>query len=95
MLHNQDLLTSNICEHLKPLEDSLIEKGYKITTRGQVWSQNCREWVYFDFKLIKEEILRDHKFADCIEYHEHHGTHDGSEAGFICNKCKDGVMGIP
>ena len=26
--------------------------------------------------------------------HEHLGTHDGQEAGFVCSKCHDGIMGI-
>jgi hypothetical protein len=36
------------CEHLRPLEQAMIDAGMKETFRGQAWSNNCREWVYFD-----------------------------------------------
>jgi hypothetical protein len=26
--------------------------------------------------------------------HEHRGTHDGQEAGFVCSEHQDGVMGV-
>ncbi len=32
-------------------------------------------------------------FAPSVTDHVHRGTHDGSEAGFVCNQCHDGVMG--
>ena len=37
-----------ICEHLRALEQAILARGIRETFRGKAWSQNCREWVYFD-----------------------------------------------
>jgi hypothetical protein len=29
----------------------------------------------------------------CVVEHEHLGTHDGQEAGFVCTVHQDGIMG--
>ncbi|TAH36945.1 MAG: hypothetical protein EYC70_08150 [Planctomycetota bacterium] len=81
------------CEHLIELERALARAGFKETFRGQAWSQNCREWVYFDCLLPSEAIRRKFAFADCVKDHSHLGTHDGTEAGFVCDVHNDGVMG--
>ena len=81
------------CEHLIELERALIEAGFKELSRGQAWSKNCREWVYFDCFLPAQAIRQKFKFASCVGDHEHRGTHDGSESGFVCNVHNDGVMG--
>ena len=36
-----------VCEHLAALEAAILRAGVPETFRGQAWSQNCREWVYF------------------------------------------------
>jgi hypothetical protein len=81
------------CEHLIALERALIEAGVKETSRGQAWSQNCREWVYFDCFLPAESTRRKFAFDPCVEDHAHLGTHDGQESGFVCTVHHDGVMG--
>ena len=45
-----------VCEHLAALEKELIAAGVPITYRGQAWSDNCREWVYFDCCLDRAAI---------------------------------------
>ena len=30
------------------MEQALIARGIRENYRGQPWSMNCREWVYFD-----------------------------------------------
>lgn len=82
-----------VCEHLKPLEDELLAIGFKELARGQVWSKNCREWVYFDCTLDVPALLERFAFPPCVEAHEHLGTHDGSEYGLYCAACHDGIMG--
>lgn len=82
-----------VCEHLRPLEKSLIDSGVKETYRGQAWSRNCREWVYFRCVLDRVALRNRFAFAECVKDHEHRGTHDGQEAGFVCSQCHDGVMG--
>jgi len=82
-----------VCEHLQQLEQEIVRAGITETFRGQAWSKNCREWVYFDCYLDRESIKNRFLFPECVVEHEHRGTHDGQEAGFKCEKCSDGIMG--
>lgn len=82
-----------VCEHLAELERELISAKTPVTFRGQAWSRNCREWVYFDCVLDRAALRARLSFPACVEDHEHLGTHDGQEAGFVCTACYDGVMG--
>jgi hypothetical protein len=36
-----------VCEHLSALEQQMLSAGLRVTFRGQAWSRNCREWVFF------------------------------------------------
>jgi hypothetical protein len=83
-----------VCEHLASLEAVLIEAGIPVVFRGQAWSQNCREWVYFQCVLDRVELRKQFAFPSCVQDHEHVGTHDGREAGFVCTVCDDAIMGI-
>lgn len=82
-----------VCEHLAALEAELLAGGVPELSRGQAWSRNCREWVYFDCILDRAALRARFALADCVEDHEHVGTHDGTEAGFACRTCKDALMG--
>ncbi len=82
------------CEHLQQLEEEMIAAGVPITFRGQAWSDNCREWVYFNCYLDRVAIRNRMALSPCVLDHDHLGTHDGQEAGFRCSECKDGIMGI-
>ena len=81
------------CEHLRPLEQAMIDAGMKETFRGQAWSNNCREWVYFDCFIDTASARKKFAFAPCVREHAHRGTHDGEERGFVCSTCWDGIMG--
>jgi hypothetical protein len=83
-----------VCEHLRQLEQELLQSGVKETYRGQAWSHNCREWVYFHCVLDLVALRERMQFDACVEDHEHRGTHDGSETGFVCTQCHDGIMGV-
>lgn len=83
-----------ICQHLRSLEQELIARGARETYRGQPWSSNCREWVFFDCYLDRARVRQRHALADCVIDHEHRGTHDGQEAGFVCETCHDAIMGL-
>ena len=84
-----------ICEHLIPLEKELIAAVIKETFRGKAWSDNCREWVYYDcvFTNLEKTIERFHFDRSIIKIHSHLGTHDGHEHGLECAHCKDAIMG--
>ncbi|MBZ5520698.1 MAG: hypothetical protein LAP21_00430 [Acidobacteriia bacterium] len=81
------------CEHLKALEEAIIAAGMRETYRGQAWSNNCREWVYFDCYIDIEAVRKKFTLADCVHDHIHRGTHDGRERGLECTICHDGIMG--
>jgi hypothetical protein len=81
------------CEHLLKLEQALIKAGMEETFRGQPWSNNCREWVYFNCMLPLAEIRTYFALADCVEDHQHLGTHSGSESGLVCQVHHDAIMG--
>jgi hypothetical protein len=82
-----------VCEHLAPLEAALLRAGIAETFRGRAWTQNCREWVYFACVLDRVAVRVQFCLPPCVEDHIHRGTHDGSEAGFVCTLCWDGVLG--
>lgn len=81
------------CPHLAPLEAALTASGARETFRGQAWSDNCREWVYFDVVLDVEALQKRFPFGPEIEIHENNDPRSGTERGFVCRNCNDGVMG--
>jgi len=83
-----------VCEHLRPLELALIAAGFRETYRGSPWSRNCREWVYYDCVLTLPELRKRFLLSSCVSDHVHRGTHDGTEAGFVCDEHHDAVMGV-
>ena len=76
------------------MEHAIIARGFRETFRGQAWSNNCREWVYFDCFIDTDAVRDDFVFADCVKEHVHRGAHDGQERGFVCERCLDGIMGL-
>jgi hypothetical protein len=83
-----------VCEHLRALEQEMLACEVKETFRGQAWSAHCREWVYFDCYLDLAALRQRFDFAACVQDHVHRGTHDGQEAGLVCQQCWDAIMGI-
>lgn len=83
-----------VCEHLRPLEELLIARGIPVSFRGQAWSMNCREWVYFDCFLDTDAIRKEISFPPCVQDHAHRGTHDGQERGLVCTQCHDAIIGL-
>ncbi|SRR5258705_13350901 len=84
------------CEHLNLLEKELTAMSMKEVFRGKPWSDNYREWVYYDcvFTDLEKTMSRFHLDKNILKIHSHLGTHDGQEHGLICTQCKDGIMGL-
>jgi len=82
-----------VCEHLAQLEQALIATNIPITFRGQPWTSNCREWVYFACWLDRPAIRARFALLPCVIDHDHQGTHDGQESGLVCTACHDAIMG--
>jgi hypothetical protein len=83
-----------ICEHLRPLEQAMTAAGMRETYRGQPWSNNCREWVYFDCYIDTDAVRARFAIPPCVTDHVHRGTHDGRERGLVCSTCNDAIMGV-
>lgn len=72
-----------MCDHLLRLDQELKLKGIKETSRGQAWSKNCREWVYYDCVLALEKLKQRFAFPDFITIHTNHDERSGLEAGVL------------
>lgn len=83
-----------MCEHLIGLDNELKARGIKETFRGQAWTENVREWVYYDCVLRVEQIKERYGFPDFVRSHVNDDSKSGKESGFYCVLCKDGVMGL-
>jgi hypothetical protein len=82
-----------MCEHLAALDRHLKESGFEETFRGQAWSNNCREWAYYDCVLNFESLRKKFNLPDFVVVHFNDDPRSGLEAGFTCEECKDGVIG--
>lgn len=82
-----------VCQHLAKLENELVRANVKETYRGKVWTKNCREWVYFDIVLQTESLSARLNLPSFVRVHENLDTKSGTERGFVCEICKDGIMG--
>lgn len=83
-----------VCPHLRSLEQALHAAQIRETSRGTPWSQNCREWVYFDVRLDVEALQRRFAFPPCVVVHENTDPRSGLEKGFVCEECHDAVIGL-
>lgn len=82
-----------MCDHLLKLDLELKNRGIKETSRGQPWTLNCREWVYYDCVLNLEKLKTRFAFPDFITIHVNNDERSGLEAGFYCELCQDAVIG--
>jgi hypothetical protein len=83
-----------MCEHLEALDRELKEKRIKETFRGQAWSENSREWAYYNCVLDIKKIKLRYNFPSFVTIHVNDDSRSGLEAGFVCEQCKDAIMGI-
>lgn len=83
-----------VCNHLRALEQALQAAGIRETSRGTPWSQNCREWVYFDVRLDTDALRQRFALLACVVVHENTDQRSGLEKGFVCEECHDAVMGL-
>ena len=84
-----------MCEHLREFEAELMARGIPVTFRGQAWSENCREWVYFKCYIDLASVRARVSFAPCVVDHINHDPKNGKERGFVCMEHNDAVMGMP
>lgn len=82
-----------MCEHLIALDKELQRHGFKETYRGQAWSNNCREWVYFDVVFDMKSIRNRLSLPDFVIEHSNDDPRSGLEAGLVCEQCHDAVIG--
>lgn len=83
-----------MCEHLSELENELKARNIKETYRGQPWSDNCLEWVYFDGVLNLEKLRERLQLPAHVVDYRNDDQRSGAEMGFVCELCKDAIMGV-
>ncbi|MBN1998586.1 hypothetical protein JW935_13590 [candidate division KSB1 bacterium] len=83
-----------VCHHLYEFENHILELNVEETARGKLWTKMQGEWVYFRCYIDKESVMEKIRHSEFLQWSEHLGTHEGSEAGIICIKCQCGVMGL-
>jgi hypothetical protein len=83
-----------VCEHLRQLDEAIHAVGIAETFRGQAWSSNCREWVYFDCYLDVEAIRRLFELPAFVVDHVNDDPKSGRESGLVCKECDDAVIGL-
>lgn len=75
------------------MEAEPIRRGHAVTFRGEPWSRNCRESVYFDRVLPIAELRARFPPEACVTDHEFRGTCNGEERGLVCTAHRDALMG--
>src|SRR4051794_13591110 len=86
--------TKMLCEHLQPLEAELKAAGIAETYRGQAWSSNCREWVYFDCYLDTAAIHKRLAMPAFVEQHVNDDPRSGQERALVCSQHHDAIAGL-
>jgi hypothetical protein len=84
-----------VCVHLAPVEAVLTASGAVETYRGQAWSDNCREWVYFDVPLDPGDLRARFHLGPMVVDHRNTDPKSGLECGLVCTTCHDAIMGRP
>lgn len=83
-----------VCAHLAELESALQASGARETYRGQAWSENCREWVYFDVVLDVAALQQRFHLDTPVRLHDNLDPKSGLERGFECTECQDAILGL-
>src|ERR1017187_8264997 len=84
---------TGLCEHLKPVERYLRDRGTMLYSVGRLWSDNCHIWAFFDAVLDCEGLVIELGLDPCVFIQDHRGTHNGNERGLVCAVHHDGIMG--
>ena len=82
-----------ICPHLRALETELLAAGVAETFRGKAWTNNCRQWVYFDCFLDTAALRKRLNLAECVIDHVNDDVRSGQERGLACTIHHDGIIG--
>lgn len=83
-----------VCTHLRAAEQVLRGAGLRETHRGQVWTDHCRTWVYFDGVLPIDDLLARRLYdPTVVSVHANTDPRSGTERGLYCEADHDGLMG--
>jgi hypothetical protein len=82
-----------MCIHLTEIEKDMAAAGIQILYRGQPWTDNCREWIYFDCYLDTRKLIEKYNLPDFVEVHVNNDVRSGKEAGICCSSCHDAIIG--
>jgi tetratricopeptide (TPR) repeat protein len=87
---------SNVCQHLRAVEQYVRAQGARVHDIGTPYGGNCRTWVIFeDVVLDTEALSKRFDLPPCVTTHSHRGPHDGAgERGLVCDEHHDALMGV-
>jgi hypothetical protein len=83
-----------VCQHLRDIELAITAAGLAATFRGRAWTNNCREWVFFDCLLDAPAIRASFNLSPCVVDHTNDDLKSGRESGFVCESCNDAIIGL-
>ena len=83
-----------ICRHLRTLEAELVDRGIPETFRGQAWTENCREWVYYNCYLDTQKLLQRLPLSSCVIECVNDDVRSGTERGLYCTEHHDAIVGL-
>ena len=83
-----------MCTHLIDVEEYLKLAGVSETWRGQPWSENCREWIYYNCVMDAAGLKDKLQLEDFVMVHDFNDPKAGSELGLVCEECDDAVIGV-
>lgn len=78
-----------ICNHLRGVLDFEINRGNKINSSGDLWSE-MNFAVHLEKPLDKEVIERNIKTEVFVKFHKNEDTHYLLQ-GFYCQQCKHAI----
>jgi hypothetical protein len=81
-----------VCEHLRPLEERIIARGFVESQRGRPRSTTCREWVTYNCDARVIAKLEGMNIPACVKHYEQSYAHRGSESGLLCDEHSDALI---
>ena len=81
-----------ICDHLRPLEERILSRGFVESERGSPWSRDCREWVTYNCDVRVIAKLEGVDIPACVKHYENSDIHFGSETGLVCHEHHDALI---
>ena len=81
-----------ICDHLRPLEERILSRGFVESARSTLRLHNRREWVTYNCDARVIAKLEGINIPPCVKHYEHSDPHRGLESGLVCDEHHDALI---